>query len=607
MLHQRFISACGLFCMIGLAWLMSEHKRRINLRVVAGGLVLQFVFAVLVLRTGPGQALFTFIGEGFETLLSYVDVGTEFVFGPRYREFPFALRVLPAIIFFSSLMSILYYLRVMQAIVLVFGRLMQRTLGTTGPESLSAAANIFLGQTEAPLVVRPYIRTMTRSELMATMVPGFGSTAGGVLAAYVSMGIDASHLVSASVLSAPAGLLIAKVLVPETKQSLAPEAVGVEVEEIGTNLVEAASIGAEQGIKLAINVAAMLIAFLALITMCDATIGWLGGLFGLEWSIAAALSYLFAPMAWLMGVEAADCLKVGELLGLRMVTNEFVAYERMAEWIVARLNRAFERPDASDFDLRTVRLREFFFDRDPNRRHRRHGPGTTHRSGEAEPASHAWRDAGLLYDGVRRGDLDMKWGVCGVARSEAVGPAMRSATSGAAATGSSPIVRAFSTSRQPRAGRRGRKYVQQRLATFDVIPDAHQHLEPDRMVDSVAKLLPAAPHFDNGQAQLLAVERRDEAVGGRQQRRQRGPRSRRVESPPLRGDHLFKFRQRRPASRWPTNMPCASRASAARDFISSTSPAKASTSSRRSAGPRPARVSSASSTSTALPTIRPVG
>ena len=258
---HRLISFFGLFAMIGLAWLMSENKRRINFRVVAGGLLLQFCFALVVLKTDPGRALFMLIGDTFEGLLGYVDAGSEFVFGKDFRNFFFALKVLPTIIFFSSLMSVLYFLHIMQAVVWVFGRLMQKTLRTTGPESLAAAANIFLGQTEAPLVVRPYVRTMTRSELMAIMVPGFGSTAGGVLAAYIDMGIDAAHLVSASVLSAPAGLLIAKVLVPETQPTSAPDAVVLTVDEAGTNIIEAATIGATEGAKLAINVAAMLIAF----------------------------------------------------------------------------------------------------------------------------------------------------------------------------------------------------------------------------------------------------------------------------------------------------------------------------------------------------------
>ena len=330
---ERFVSFVGLFAMVALAWLISEKRQRVSLRVVAGGLLLQFVFAILVLKTEPGRQTFMYIGHLFTALLSYVDAGSEFVFGERFREFYFAFKVLPAIIFFSSLMAVLYYLRVMQLVVVAFGRVMQKTLGTTGPESLAAAANIFLGQTEAPLVVRPYVPTMTRSELMATMVPGFATTAGGVLAAYVSMGIDAGHLVAASVMSAPAGLLIAKVMVPETEESLAPESVVVEVSDIGENLIEAAAIGAAQGMKLAINVAAMLIAFLALIAMCDGILGWAGNLLGWQWSLSAALSYLFAPLALLMGVEPADSFKVGELLGLRMVTNEMISYDIMAGWL----------------------------------------------------------------------------------------------------------------------------------------------------------------------------------------------------------------------------------------------------------------------------------
>ncbi len=332
MVSVRFVSLIGLFAMVGLAWLMSEKKRHVSLRVVVGGLLLQFGFALIVLRTTIGQATFEQIGHLFTTMLGFVDAGSEFVFGERFREFYFAFKVLPTIIFFSSLMAVLYYLRVMQLVVVAFGRLMQRTLGTTGPESLAAAANVFLGQTEAPLVVRPYVPTMTRSELMATMVPGFASTAGGVLAAYVSMGIDAGHLVAASVMSAPAGLMIAKVIVPETEETLAPENVTVEAADVGENLIEAASIGAAQGMKLAINVAAMLIAFLALIAMLDGIIGWIGLQLGWQWSLSEALSYLFAPIAFLMGVEPADCLKVGELLGVRMVTNELVSYEMLAEW-----------------------------------------------------------------------------------------------------------------------------------------------------------------------------------------------------------------------------------------------------------------------------------
>ncbi|MEX2115003.1 MAG: nucleoside transporter C-terminal domain-containing protein [Pirellulales bacterium] len=330
---ERLMSLVGLFAMIALAWLMSENRRRVNVRLVAGGVLLQFAFAVVVLKTEAGGALFMQLGHLFTALLNYVDAGSTFVFGERFRDFYFAFRVLPAIIFFSSLMAVLYYLRVMQFVVLLFGRLMQRTLGTTGPESLAAAANVFLGMTEAPLVVRPYVPTMTRSELMAMMVCGFATSAGGVMAAYVSMGIDAGHVIAASVMSSPAGLLIAKVIVPETEPTLSPENVVLEASESGANLIEAAAIGAAQGMKLAINVAAMVIAFLALIAMLDGMIGWIGLQLGWEWSLSAALSYVFAPLALLMGVEPADCFKVGELLGVRIVTNELVAYQMMADWM----------------------------------------------------------------------------------------------------------------------------------------------------------------------------------------------------------------------------------------------------------------------------------
>lgn len=276
---ERFVSLCGLFLMIALAWLLSSNRRRIPWRVILGGLLLQLVFGLLVLRTEGGEAFFQGAGRLFQNLLSYVDAGSAFLFGIPAADWnpsgspslvllrTFAFSVLPTIVFFSALMAVLYYLGVMQLVVRAFGWLMQRTLGTTGPESLSAAGNVFLGHTEAPLLVRPYVPLMTRSELMALMVPGFGSTAGGVLAAYVGMGINPGHLITASVLSAPAGLLIAKVMQPEEEVVAAPERVAIayDPKTSGVNLLEAITIGAADGMKLALNIAAMLIAFLALI------------------------------------------------------------------------------------------------------------------------------------------------------------------------------------------------------------------------------------------------------------------------------------------------------------------------------------------------------
>jgi CNT family concentrative nucleoside transporter len=342
---ERFISFIGLFVMIGLAWLMSSHRRLFPWRVVTGGLVLQLGFAFLILKTSPGIAIFEGVDNVFNKLMDCVNAGSSFMFGVNARpDDPpltpqvtllrtFAFGVLPSIIFFAALMQVLYYVGVMQQIVRGLGWVVQRTLGTTGAESLAAAANIFLGQTEAPLVVRPYVASMTRSELMAVMVPGFGSTAGGVLIAYKGMGIDAGHLLTASVLSAPASLLIAKVMVPETEPSLTTGRVKIDMGDSGCNVIEAVTIGTLEGLKLALNVGAMLIAFLALLAMADGILGWAGGYFGQVWSLSAVFSAMFAPIAWIMGVPWGDCAESGQLLGQKMVANEFVAYAQLSDWL----------------------------------------------------------------------------------------------------------------------------------------------------------------------------------------------------------------------------------------------------------------------------------
>jgi CNT family concentrative nucleoside transporter len=353
---DRLNSALGIVVFIGLAWLMSSHKARFPWRVVLGGLLLQFAFAALILLTEPGRAFFNGVDSVFNKLMACVDAGSQFVFGENYLEHPFAFRVLPSIIFFAALMQVLYYLGIMQRVVRAMGFVVQRTLGTTGPESLAAAANIFVGQTEAPLVVRPYVNSMTTSELMAIMVPGFGSTAGGVLIAYKAMGVDAGHLLTASVLSAPASLLIAKVMIPEIQASRTadnpaadadqiaqvtrpapnvrePNKLDIDMGESGTNLLEAIAIGTLEGLKLTLNVAAMLIAFLALIALVDGVLGWAGGWVGQTWSLSAALGFLFAPLAWMMGIPWEDCTRSGELLGIKMVANEFVAYAQLSSWM----------------------------------------------------------------------------------------------------------------------------------------------------------------------------------------------------------------------------------------------------------------------------------
>ena len=346
---ERVVSCIGLVAMIGIAWLFSTHKSRMPWRIIFGGLFLQFILAIVVFYTPPGRQAFQLAGEFFTQLLGYVDEGTGLMFGIHPREkdpaLPpqitllrtFAFGVLPTIVFFSSLMSILYHLGVMQRIVECFAWIMQRTLNTSGAESLSAAANIFVGQTEAPLVIRPYVKTMTDSELMAVMVGGFATIAGGVLALYVGFGVDAVHLMNASVISAPAALLIAKVMIPETQRPKTLGTIQLTVKRTTVNVIEAAANGALDGMKLSINVAAMLIAFLALLAMLDAGVGWLGGMFGYtgdaSWTLAMLLGYLFFPLAWLMGIENGDCLRAGELLGLKIAANELVAYARLSDWM----------------------------------------------------------------------------------------------------------------------------------------------------------------------------------------------------------------------------------------------------------------------------------
>lgn len=337
---ERLISLFGLLIMVALALALSADWRKVDRRILLGGLGLQFALALLVLKTAFGQAFFGYIGAFFAALLNYVDAGSHFVFGDDFGEHFFAFKVLPTIIFFAALMGVLYHLGWVQYVVMAFAWVMQRTLRTSGAESLAAAANVFIGQTEAPLVVRPYVASMTRSELMALMVGGFATIAGGVLVAFVGLGIDAGHLVAASVISAPASLVVTKAMQPEVEVPKTLGQVSIEVERPATNVVEAATNGTLDGLRLALNVGAMIIVALALIALLDGAVGLLGravgyvaGVEGSEWSLSAALGYLFAPFAWLMGIEARDCLAAGELLGKKMVANEFVSYIQLSEWI----------------------------------------------------------------------------------------------------------------------------------------------------------------------------------------------------------------------------------------------------------------------------------
>lgn len=341
---ERLISFLGLFVMILLAWLMSNHKRKFPWRIVIAGVLLQFVLAIVTLKTRPGQIFFAAIGDFFNKLMEFTDEGSRFLFQDELVDkYIFAFRILPTIIFFSCLMSMLYYLGVMQWIVKIMAWVMQRTLGTSGAETLSASANVFLGQTEAPLVIKPYLSTMTVSELNAVMVSGFAGVSGGVLAAFVSFGMSAADLVMASVISAPASLLLAKVMLPETETPATLGVDRIEPPPVGANILEAAAIGTSDGLKLALNVAAMLIAFLALIAMCDWVVQEIGDGVAYvtgwktadNWSLRNFLGLLFAPLAWVMGIEWNDCGRAGQLLGLKTFANEFVAYKELGEGLKA--------------------------------------------------------------------------------------------------------------------------------------------------------------------------------------------------------------------------------------------------------------------------------
>jgi len=282
---DRLVSLLGLFVMISIAYALSEKKKAIQWRTVISGIVMQVVFGLIILKTDFGRNIFDTIGKGFNAILNYTGEGAKFLFGglatpSESLGFIFATMVLPTIIFMSALMSVLYHIGVMQKVVELVARIMMKVMRTSGAESLASAANIFVGQTEAPLVIKPYVSKMTKSELMCLMTGGMATVAGGVLAAYVGFGIDAGHLLAASVMSAPAALVCAKLLVPEVEESATAGVVKVDLPKVSANVIDAAATGASDGLKLAVNVAAMLLAFIALIAMLNGILSALGGFFG---------------------------------------------------------------------------------------------------------------------------------------------------------------------------------------------------------------------------------------------------------------------------------------------------------------------------------------
>lgn len=305
---------------------MSSDRKNINKRTILAGVFIQFLLGVLILKTTFGSYFFAIANEFVSKILSFSDQGAMMIFGEGFKEHYFAFSVLPTIIFMSALMSVLFYLGIIQHIVKWLAVLMVKLMDVSGSESLAASVNIFVGQTEAPLVVKPYIESMTKSELMCIMVGGFANIAGGVMAAYVGFGADAGHLLASSIISAPASILVAKLLLPEKEISVTKGRVAIDIEKSGENILEAACIGASDGLKLALNVAAMLVAFVAFTAMLNYGMGYLPDVGGQPLTFERVLGWGFAPIAFLIGVPMSDALTVGTLLGKKMFLNEFIAY-----------------------------------------------------------------------------------------------------------------------------------------------------------------------------------------------------------------------------------------------------------------------------------------
>jgi len=335
----RLTSAFGVLAIVAIAWAVSSDRRRMPWRTVAFGLGLQLALALLLLRSGAGLGFFRAASAAVTGLTTYTQVGARFVFGPLLDSgFSIALHVLPVIVFMGALFAVLFHLGVVQAVVRVLAAVLERTLRTSGAESLAAAANVFVGMTEAPLLVRPYVERMTRSELFAVMTTGMATIAGSVLVAYTAMlGSEyAGHLLTASFLSAPGGLLLAKVMLPETETPLTLGGVRAEMERGSANVFDAAAQGAITGLRLAGYVGALLLAFVALIAVANDALGALGGALGIEGlSFQRVLGWCFAPLALLIGVPPADATTVGSLLGLKTVLNEFLAYQELAKLVEA--------------------------------------------------------------------------------------------------------------------------------------------------------------------------------------------------------------------------------------------------------------------------------
>jgi concentrative nucleoside transporter, CNT family len=329
----RLTGILGILVILGIAYTFSTNRKQIRIKTVAWGLGLQFLFALIVLKTTAGQVTFGWIGEKITKLLGFARVGSSFVFGelgtPGNTLATFAFQVLPTIIFIAALFAILYYLGVMQFMVLAFAKVMTKFMGASGAESLNVAASIFMGQTEAPLTIRPFLPSMTRSELMTVMTSGMAHISGGIMAAYLAFGVEAKHLLTAVIMTAPGTIMMAKMFVPETEVPQTAGKVALKIERTDVNVIDAAARGTSEGFHLALNVGAMLISFLALIALINAILGFIpvGG--GEHLSMQWIFGRIAAPIAWVMGVPWKDSFAVGNLLGTRLVLNELIAYSQL--------------------------------------------------------------------------------------------------------------------------------------------------------------------------------------------------------------------------------------------------------------------------------------
>ena len=327
--YNRYCNIVGIFAILAIAYFFSQHRSRINYRMIFNGILLQFIIGFFVLKTGVGRYCVNKLALGVEKLYLFADKGSEMVFGKLIDPsgpwgFLFVFKVLPVIIFFGALMSLLFYFGIVQRVVMVINYIVRPVLGTTGPETLCAISNSFLGQTEAPLLIRHYLKRMTKSEMLVVMVSGMGTVSGAILAVFVGMGVPAVHLLTASMLAIPGTLVIAKMLLPETSRAAEDADAQVAMKSESANAFDAISSGTSDGLQLALNVGAMLISFLALIALINAVLGYFTGS-----SLNVLFGYLFSPFGYLFGFDGSEAMAIGELLGIKVAANELIAYGEM--------------------------------------------------------------------------------------------------------------------------------------------------------------------------------------------------------------------------------------------------------------------------------------